>query len=30
MSETAALADYILPCTTYFEREDFPIFHTQL
>lgn len=30
MSETASLADYVLPCTTYFEREDFPIFHTQL
>lgn len=30
MSETATLADYILPCTTYFEREDYPIFHTQL
>jgi formate dehydrogenase len=29
-SETAALADYFLPCTTYFERSDFPIFHTQL
>jgi formate dehydrogenase len=30
MSETASLADYVLPCTTYFEREDYPIFHTQL
>ncbi len=30
LSETATLADYVLPCTTYFEREDFPIFHTQM
>jgi anaerobic selenocysteine-containing dehydrogenase len=30
MSETAALCDYVLPCTTYFERADYPIFHTQL
>jgi anaerobic selenocysteine-containing dehydrogenase len=29
-SETASLADYILPCTTYFERADYPIFHAQL
>ena len=30
VSETASLADYVLPCATYFEREDYPIFHTQL
>jgi len=30
MSETAALCDYILPCTTALEREDFPVFHTNL
>jgi anaerobic selenocysteine-containing dehydrogenase len=30
LSETAAHADYVLPCTTFFEREDFPIFHSQL
>ena len=30
MSETAALADYVLPCTTALEREDFPIFHANL
>jgi formate dehydrogenase len=30
MSETAALADYVLPCTTALEREDFPIFHSNL
>jgi formate dehydrogenase len=30
MSETASLADYVLPCATYFERADYPIFHTQL
>jgi anaerobic selenocysteine-containing dehydrogenase len=29
-SETAALAHWILPCTTYFEREDFPYFHAGL
>ena len=29
-SETASLADYVLPCTTYFERADYPIFHAQL
>ena len=30
MSETAALADYVLPCTTALEREDFPTFHANL
>jgi anaerobic selenocysteine-containing dehydrogenase len=30
LSETAARCHYILPCTTYLEREDFPIFHAQL
>jgi anaerobic selenocysteine-containing dehydrogenase len=30
MSETAKLADYVLPCTTALEREDFPIFHANL
>jgi formate dehydrogenase len=30
LSETAARCDYVLPCTTYFERADYPIFHTQL
>jgi formate dehydrogenase len=30
MSETASLADYVLPTTTALEREDFPIFHQQL
>ncbi len=30
VSETAALADWVLPCTTPLEREDFPILHQQL
>jgi formate dehydrogenase len=30
MSETASLADYVLPCTTAFEREDYPIFHSNM
>src|SRR5262245_956909 len=30
LSETAARCHYVLPCTTYLEREDFPIFHAQL
>jgi anaerobic selenocysteine-containing dehydrogenase len=30
LSETAARCDYVLPTTTYLEREDFPIFHAQL
>ncbi|MEW6267688.1 MAG: molybdopterin-dependent oxidoreductase [Thermodesulfobacteriota bacterium] len=30
MSETASLADYILPTTTALEREDFPVLHTNL
>jgi formate dehydrogenase len=30
MSETASLADYFLPCTTWLERGDFPIFHANL
>ena len=30
LSETAARCHYILPCTTYLEREDFPVFHAQL
>jgi formate dehydrogenase len=30
MSETAALADYVLPAATALEREDFPIFHVNL
>lgn len=29
-SETASLADFVLPCTTYLEREDYPILHTQM
>ena len=30
MSETASLCDYVLPATTYLERQDFPIFHAQM
>ena len=30
MSETAALADYVLPAATWLEREDFPVFHVNL
>jgi anaerobic selenocysteine-containing dehydrogenase len=30
MSETASLADYVLPAATAFEREDFPVFHVNL
>ena len=30
MSETAALADFVLPCTTWLERADFPVFHGNL
>ena len=30
LSETASLCDYVLPTTTYLEREDFPIFHAQM
>ncbi|MBZ0253157.1 MAG: molybdopterin-dependent oxidoreductase, partial [Candidatus Methylomirabilis sp.] len=30
MSETAAKAHYILPCTTFFERADFPLAHANL
>jgi len=30
MSETASLCDYVLPTTTFLEREDFPIFHAQM
>jgi formate dehydrogenase len=29
-SETAALADYLLPCTTFLEREDVPLLHSNL
>jgi formate dehydrogenase len=30
LTETAAAADYFLPCTTFFERADLPIFHQNL
>jgi len=30
LSETASRCDYVLPCTTSLEREDFPIFHAQM
>jgi formate dehydrogenase len=30
LSETAVLCDYVLPCTTFLEREDFPLLHQQL
>jgi anaerobic selenocysteine-containing dehydrogenase len=30
LSETASLADYVLPCTTFFERDDIPFFDAQL
>jgi anaerobic selenocysteine-containing dehydrogenase len=30
LTETAAHADYVLPCTTALERADFPILHSQL
>ena len=30
MSETAALADYVLPAATALERADFPVFHVNL
>jgi len=30
MSETAALCEYFLPTTTFFEREDFPLAHANL
>jgi formate dehydrogenase len=30
MTETAAHADYLLPCTSALERSDFPILHSQL
>ncbi len=30
LTETAAAADYFLPCTTFFERADLPLFHQNL
>jgi anaerobic selenocysteine-containing dehydrogenase len=30
LSETASLCHYVLPTTTFLEREDFPIFHAQM